>query len=54
MRLDFAVATRSVLHAMSVIMAVAAVAAFVGLKRGLQEEAVAAPEGEPALGSDLA
>jgi hypothetical protein len=37
-RLDFAYATQSVLHAMAVIMGVAAVVAFVGLKRGVQTE----------------
>jgi EmrB/QacA subfamily drug resistance transporter len=42
-RLDFAYATRSVLYAMAAIMASAAVVAFVGLKRGLQEELAADP-----------
>ena len=42
-RLDFAAAIQSVLHAMAVIMAVAAVVAFVGLKRGVQTEPEAAP-----------
>jgi hypothetical protein len=42
-RLDFAYATRSVLHAMAAIMAVAAVVAFVGLRRGVQTESEAAP-----------
>ena len=37
-RLDFAYATRSVLMAMAGIMAVAAIVAVVGLKRGVQEE----------------
>jgi fucose permease len=37
-RLDFAYATRSVLYVMAAIMAAAAVAAFVGLRAGLQEE----------------
>lgn len=37
-RLDFAHATSSVLYVMAAIMAVAAVAAFVGLRAGLQEE----------------
>jgi EmrB/QacA subfamily drug resistance transporter len=41
-RLDFASATRSVLYAMAVIMAVAAVVAFVGLRRGVQAEVEAA------------
>ena len=38
--LDFAYATRSVLYAMAVVMAVAAVVAVVGLRRGVQEEPV--------------
>jgi EmrB/QacA subfamily drug resistance transporter len=42
-QLDFAFATRSVLHAMAAIMAVATVAAFVGLRRGVQTETRAAP-----------
>jgi EmrB/QacA subfamily drug resistance transporter len=37
-RLDFAEATRSVFYVMAGIMAVAAVVAFLGLQRGLQEE----------------
>ena len=37
-KLDFAYATRSVLYVMAGIMAVAAVVAFLGLQRGLQEE----------------
>ena len=37
-RLDFAYATRSVLYAMALVMAVAAVVAVVGLRRGLQED----------------
>ncbi len=45
-RLDFAYATRSVLYVMAAIMAVAAIAAFVGLRAGLQEETGAAPETE--------
>jgi EmrB/QacA subfamily drug resistance transporter len=44
-RLDFAYATRTVFYAMAAIMAVAAVAAFVGLERGRQEEPA---EGQPA------
>ncbi len=50
-RLDFAYATRSVLHVMAAIMAVAALVALVGLRRGVQEEPVAAgelPEGSKA------
>jgi EmrB/QacA subfamily drug resistance transporter len=38
-RLDFAYATRSVLYVMAAIMAAAAIAAFVGLRAGVQEEA---------------
>ena len=45
-RLDFAYATRSVLHAMAWIMAAAAIIAIVGLRRGVQEE-VAEPVGAP-------
>jgi hypothetical protein len=37
-RLDFAYATRSVLYGMALAMAVAAVVALVGLRRGRQEE----------------
>jgi EmrB/QacA subfamily drug resistance transporter len=37
-RLDFAYATRSVLYVMAAIMAAAAIAAFVGLRAGLQEQ----------------
>ena len=40
-QLDFAYATRSVLHAMALIMALATVAAFVGLRRGVQTESEA-------------
>jgi EmrB/QacA subfamily drug resistance transporter len=44
-QLDFAFAIRSVLYAMAIIMAVAAVIAFLGLRRGVQqEEPVLAPE----------
>jgi EmrB/QacA subfamily drug resistance transporter len=42
-RLDFAFATRSVLYAMTAIMAAATVVAFVGLRRGVQAEVEAAP-----------
>jgi MFS family permease len=42
-RLDFAHATRSVLLAMAVVMAAAAVVAVVGLRRGIQTEAEPAP-----------
>jgi hypothetical protein len=37
-RLDFAYATRSVLYAMTAIMAVAAIVALTGLRRGVQED----------------
>ena len=47
-RLDLAYATRTVLYAMAVIMAVAAIVAFVGLRSGLQQEAEAT-EAEEAL-----
>ena len=40
-RADFAVATKDVLYGMGIIMAVAAVVAILGLRRGLQQ---AAPE----------
>jgi EmrB/QacA subfamily drug resistance transporter len=45
-RLDFAYAMQSVLYAMAAIMAVAAVIAFVGLTRGVQQEA------EPTLAAE--
>jgi EmrB/QacA subfamily drug resistance transporter len=38
---DFALSTQTVLDAMAIIMAVAAVAAIVGLRRGVQEESAA-------------
>ena len=41
-RLDFAYATRNVLHVMARIMIVAAVVAFVGLRPGVQEESAGA------------
>ena len=47
-RLDFAYAIQSVLFAMAVIMAVAAIVAFVGLKRGVQQETEAALAAEGA------
>jgi len=40
-RADFAVATRDVLYGMGIVMAVAAVVAIFGLRRGLQQDAVA-------------
>jgi EmrB/QacA subfamily drug resistance transporter len=41
-RLDFAYATRSVLYVMAAIMAAAAIAGFLGLRAGVQEEAASA------------
>ena len=41
---DFASATRDVLYGMCVIMAVAAVVALLGLRRGVQEDTAQAPE----------
>jgi hypothetical protein len=41
-RADFAAATKDVLYGMGIVMAVAAVAAFLGLKRGVQQEAAPA------------
>ena len=49
-KVDFAFATRNVLHVMAVIMAVAAVVAFVGLQRGVQED-VAGPGADAAGGT---
>jgi len=43
-RVDFALATRSVLYAMAIIMAAAAVVAIAGLHAGAQEETVAETE----------
>jgi EmrB/QacA subfamily drug resistance transporter len=47
-RLDFAYATRAVLYAMAIVMGVAAIVAFVGLRRGVQEDIATAPADEPA------
>ena len=48
MRLDFAYATRSVLYVMAAVMAAAAMAGFVGLRAGVQEETeVTGAETEP-------
>jgi EmrB/QacA subfamily drug resistance transporter len=44
-RLDFAYATRSVLYAMAIIMAIAAVVAITGLRAGVQEERTGEIEG---------
>jgi MFS family permease len=46
-RADFALAIRSVLYTMALIMAVAGVVALLGLRRGVQED-TEAPETEPA------
>ena len=43
-RADFAAATRDVLYGMAVIMAVAALVALLGLRRGVQEDTAQAPE----------
>jgi EmrB/QacA subfamily drug resistance transporter len=45
-RLDFAHATQSVLYIMAAVMAVAAIVAFVGLKRGVQQDQPAESETE--------
>jgi EmrB/QacA subfamily drug resistance transporter len=45
-RLDFADATRSVLYVMAAVMAAAAVVAWLGLQRGLQEDTQASDEPE--------
>ena len=46
-RADFAAATKDVLYGMGIVMAVAAVVAILGLKRGVQQ--AAAPETATAL-----
>jgi EmrB/QacA subfamily drug resistance transporter len=51
-RADFAGATRDVLYGMCVIMAVAALVALRGLKRGVQEDTQAAAEDEGRLPGD--
>jgi hypothetical protein len=43
-RIDFAQATQTVLYIMAGVMAVAAIVALLGLRYGVQEEAVAGPE----------
>jgi EmrB/QacA subfamily drug resistance transporter len=54
-RLDFAQATQTVLYVMAGVMAVAAVVALLGLRFGVQEEALASgPEAEPMRSPDLA
>jgi EmrB/QacA subfamily drug resistance transporter len=51
-RLDFALATRSVLYGMAMVMAVAAVIGLVGLRPGVQEAVVGdVASGEPATGA---
>jgi EmrB/QacA subfamily drug resistance transporter len=45
-RVDFAYATRSVIYVMAVIMIVAAVVAFAGLRAGVQEQEVLSPGAE--------
>jgi MFS family permease len=45
-RVDFAQATQTVLYVMAGVMALAAIVALVGLRYGVQEEAVARPEAE--------
>jgi hypothetical protein len=61
-RADFASATRDVLYGMAIIMAVAALVALRGLKRGVQEDTEAAgtgltdqlPDEDPGAGLDPA
>jgi MFS family permease len=53
-RVDFAQATQTVLYVMAGVMAVAAIVALVGLRYGVQEEAVARPEAEAVPSPDLA
>ena len=48
-RLDFAYATRSVLQVMAGVMAAAAIVAFLGLRRGVQEETEPSQAEAPAL-----
>jgi len=52
-RLDFAYATRTVYFIMAGIMAVAALAAVIGLERGLQADHVVPPAGDPDDGSSV-
>jgi EmrB/QacA subfamily drug resistance transporter len=53
-RLDFAYATRSVFYVMAAVMAAAALAAFSGLRRGVQEEAAGERAGGAAAPPDQA
>jgi hypothetical protein len=47
-RLDFAYATRDVLHVMALIMIVAAVVALVGLQPGVQQD-ISGADQDPAI-----
>jgi predicted MFS family arabinose efflux permease len=53
-RLDFAEAIQTVLYVMAGVMAVAAIVAMVGLRRGVQQEAAAPAEAAGARSPDLA
>src|SRR5260370_6194848 len=53
-RVDFAEATQAVLYVMAGVMAVAAIVAVVGLRRGVQQEAAAPAEAAGARSPDLA
>ena len=53
-RLDFAQATQTVLYVMAGVMAVAAIVALLGLRYGVQEEAVAGPAAEAVREPDMA
>jgi hypothetical protein len=48
-RIDFAYSTQTVLYAMAGVMAAAAVVAFVGLRRGVQQDVTARQEAESAV-----
>lgn len=49
-RIDFAYSTRNVLHVMATIMAMAAVVAFVGLRRGVQQDTAQPGETDTEVG----
>jgi hypothetical protein len=51
-RLDFAYSIQTVLYVMAGIMAAAAIAAFIGLRRGVQQEAPAAETAQAAVVTD--
>jgi len=53
-RLDFAQATQTVLYVMAGVMAAAAIVALLGLRYGVQEEAVAGPAAEAVREPDMA